>query len=305
MPTIQDQRFGVEIEVAGAERQRIAEAVAEAVEGRITAVNRPGYDATIVTDPQGREWKVQNDSSIAVIANHRGSEVVTPVLTYSDLPLLQNVVRKVKQAGALAHTSTAVHIHVDARSHTPQTLSILAKMVYKNEDLIFDALQVRPERRARFTRPMETDFINKVAKRRPKSDRSLNEFWFGQYTPHPEHYEFHRYHGLNLNNCWRDIGTVEFRYFNGTLHAGKIKSYVQFCLALSTKALNSRAASHRKVPTDNPKFNFRVWLVATLGMKGDEFKTARYHLIKYLPGNSAWRHGRPTNPKQQQIQPEL
>ncbi|MBC8465927.1 hypothetical protein H8D57_02775 [bacterium] len=80
----------------------------------------------------------------------------------------------------------------------------------------------------------------------------------------------------------------------GTLHAGKIKAYVQFCLALSARALNARSASHRKIQTDNPKFNFRVWLVSTLGMKGDEFKTARYHLTRYLPGNSAWRYGPPT-----------
>jgi len=69
---------------------------------------------------------------------------------------------------------------------------------------------------------------------------------------------------------------------------------VQLCLALSAKALNARSASHRKIATDNPKFNFRVWLVSTLGMKGNEFKTARYHLTRYLTGNSAWRYGQPT-----------
>ena len=111
-----------------------------------------------------------------------------------------------------------------------------------------------------------------------------------------------RYHGLNLNNIWRSIGTVELRYFNSTLHAGKVKSYIQLCLALSAKALNARSASHRKIPTDNPKFNFRVWLVATLGMKGDEFKTARYHLTHNLPGNSAWRYGRPNHDKDQPVQ---
>ena len=98
---------------------------------------------------------------------------------------------------------------------------------------------------------------------------------------------------MNLNNCFRDICTVEFRYFNGTLNPTKVCSWVQFCLALSAKALNARSASHKKIPTDNPKFNFRVWLVATLGMKGDEFKLARHYLTKNLTGNSAWRYGRP------------
>jgi len=295
MITIQEQKFGVEIELAGVARHIIAEAVSEAVEGRITATHRTGYDETIVTDQQSREWKIQNDGSIPYVNGIKGSEIVTPILEYSDIEMLQQVVRKVRATGAVSRISDcAIHIHVDARQHTPKSLSILAKMVYKNEDMIFDALQVHPDRHRRYTRPMDEDFIDKVVKRRPRSDRRLNEYWFGRYNPHPEHYNNHRYHGFNLNNKWRNINTLEWRYPNSTLHAGKLKAYIQLFLALSTKALNARSASHRKISTDNPKFNFRVWLVSTLGMKGNEFKTARYHLTRYLPGNSAWRYGRPT-----------
>jgi len=86
-----------------------------------------------------------------------------------------------------------------------------------------------------------------------------------------------------------DKGTVEFRLFNGTLHAGKVKAYVQLCLALSWKALAGRAARHRPTLTTNDKFTFRVWLVG-LGLKGKEFKTARKHLTADLSGSSAWRY---------------
>jgi len=168
-------------------------------------------------------------------------------------------------------------------------------MVYKNEDMIFDALKVLPERRRRYTRPMDEEFIDKVAKRKPKSFKKLNEFYFGRYIPHPPHYSQERYKGLNFVNIFRDICTLEMRYFNASLNPDKIIAYVHLCLALSTKALNARAASHRKIPTDNPKFNFRVWLVSTLGMKGDTFMTTRYYLTRNLPGNSAWRYGRPTH----------
>ncbi|HHE46387.1 MAG TPA: hypothetical protein ENL08_01620 [Bacteroidetes bacterium] len=294
MATIQEQKFGVEIEIAGVARHTIAEAVAEAVEGRITATHDYGYDATVVTDPQGREWKIQNDGSIAIVQGHRGSEIVTPILTWEDIPLLKQVIRQVKATGAIPHRSGSIHVHADGRQHTPKSLSILAKMVYKNEDMIFDALKVLPERRRRYTQPMDNEFIDKVAKRRPKSYKKLNEFYFGRYTPHPQHYSSERYKGLNLVNLWRDICTIEMRYFNASLNPNKIIAYVHLCLALSTKALNAHAASHRKIPTDNPKFNFRVWLVATLGMKGNEFKTTRYYLTRNLPGNSAWRYGRPT-----------
>ncbi|MDP8240852.1 MAG: amidoligase family protein [Candidatus Hatepunaea meridiana] len=296
MITIQEQKFGVEIEVAGVARHLIAEAVAEGTGGRITATHCTGYDTTIVTDQQEREWKIMNDGSIPYANGHRGSEIVTPILEYTDIEMLQQVVRKVRATGAIANRScTAIHIHVDGRQHTVKSLSILAKMVYKNEDMIFDALQVHPERRRRYTQPMDEEFIDKVVKRRPRSDRRLNEYWFGRYNPHPEHYNSQRYHGFNLSCKWRYLNTIEWRYPNSTLHSGKIKAYIQLFLALSAKALNARAASHRKIPTDNPKFNFRVWLVSTLGMKGNEFKTARYHLTRYLPGNSAWRYGRPTN----------
>ena len=195
MITIQEQKFGVEIEVAGVARSRIATAVAEAVQGRITATHCFGYDATVVADSQGREWKVQNDNTIPLLNGHKGSEIITPVLTYSDLELIQSVVRKVRDTGATSPSnSCGVHCHVDSQMHTPESLARLAKMVYKNEDLIFDALQVHPERRRRYTRPMDDEFIDKVAKRRPQTKEKLNEMWFGQYLAHPSHFESHRYY---------------------------------------------------------------------------------------------------------------
>ena len=178
MATIQEQRFGVEIEVAGAARHRIAEAVAEAAGGRITAATHHGYDAPLDTNARGRRWNIQSDSSLAVTAGHRGSELVTPVLSWDDIPTRKQVVRKVKASGAIAHRSGSVHVHADGRQHTPKSLSILAKMVYKNEDMIFDALKVLPERRRRYTQPMDDEFIDKVARRRPHSKQKLNEMWF-------------------------------------------------------------------------------------------------------------------------------
>jgi len=194
MVTMQEQKFGVEIELAGVPRRRIADAVAEGTGGRVTATHQAGYDATIVTDQQNRKWKILNDTSIPIINGYKGSEIVSPVLNYADIKLLQNVIRKVKATGAKAAKSCAIHIHVDAAPHDPKSLSILAKMVYKNEDMIFDALQVHPNRRRQYTRPMEVEFIDKIAKRRPQSKQKLNEMWFGRYIPHPAHYESHRYY---------------------------------------------------------------------------------------------------------------
>ena len=76
---------------------------------------------------------------------------------------------------------------------------------------------------------------------------------------------------------------MEFRLFNGTTHAGKIKAYIQFCLAISGWAIESN--DNRKYFKDCSGYTqeqkaalmMRV-LVNRLGMRGPEFKTARLHL---------------------------
>ena len=84
-------------------------------------------------------------------------------------------------------------------------------------------------------------------------------------------------------------GTIEFRLFNSTVeHAGKIKADIQLCLAVCAQALTQRAASHTKTQTTNPAYTFRTWLLR-MGMIGDEFATARKHLLENLEGNLAWR----------------
>ena len=95
-------------------------------------------------------------------------------------------------------------------------------------------------------------------------------------------------------------GTIEFRLFqfdppaegkqNG-LHAGQLKSYIQFCLALSQMAKDVKFASAKRQQNDNPKYAMRTWLLR-LGFIGDEFKTARDVLTKRLEGDTAFRQKR-------------
>ena len=66
------------------------------------------------------------------------------------------------------------------------------------------------------------------------------------------------------------------------------RSYIQFCLAISNQALTQKKASRRKTQSTNEKYTFRTWLLR-LGMIGDEFKTARLHLLKNLDGCIAWK----------------
>lgn len=122
--------------------------------------------------------------------------------------------------------------------------------------------------------------------------QELSAAWYGYQNTRPTRYDSSRYHGLNLNSLFFR-GTIEFRYFNSTLHAGEVKAYVPLGLALAANALTSKAASSKRRDLDpaTAKYDFRV-VMLRLGLIGDELKTARLHLMKRLAGSAAWKRGR-------------
>jgi len=151
-------------------------------------------------------------------------------------------------------------------------------------------LQISPERRTRWCQPVDAYFLARLNRLKPKTLPEFARVWYDDrnWERHAhEHYDPSRYHLLNLHSVFQK-GTVEFRAFNSTLHAGEIKSFIQLSLAISHQALESSSASPHRPETDNPKYTFRCWLLR-LGFIGDEFATAREHLLKHLPGNAAWR----------------
>ena len=90
------------------------------------------------------------DSSIEAIRNDGTSEpldeyrveFVTPPLNYSDIELLQNIIRKLRENGAKAHSSCGIHIHVDGANHTAVSLRRLVNFMTARQDLIYEALQI-------------------------------------------------------------------------------------------------------------------------------------------------------------------
>ncbi len=295
---LQDLRFGVEIETVGKPRDALARAIQSVVGGEVSRGGAPSfYDPWQVVDAQGRVWKVVSDASLNLVPQHLQGEVVTPVLVYDDLAKLQEVVREVKAAGARVDRTAGVHVHCDASAFDGRSLSNLAKLVYKQEPLILHALQVQQARLDRYTKPISAEFIQKVESRRPRTKDELNLIWYGFHNTNPIHYDSTRYHGVNFHAVWQK-GTIEFRWFESALHAGKVKAYVQLVLAIAAKALNCRAASSRKRSFDpaSARYDFRVFLLR-LGMIGDEFLTARKHLLSAMPGDSAFKHGRPREAK--------
>lgn len=285
--TMKTLTFGVEIETVGATRQALAAAIASVYPGATLENN---YDRVAVVLPDGRKWLVVRDGSLSGGTN---GEVVTPICTWADLEPLQAVIRALRtQAHAKVDSSCGVHVHVGvpATRFDAAAIGRLAKIVYQQEPLIFAALGVQAARAGRYTKEVDAAFISRIGASQPRSREALATTWYGNSDAQDaqrEHYHQSRYHGLNLHSIFFR-GTVEFRYFEGTLHAGQIKSWVLFCLALATKALTSKGAMARKRTFDatTSKYDFRVFLLR-LGMIGPEFKVARLHLMAKLEGSAS------------------
>ncbi len=282
-------RFGIEIETIQRTREQVAAAIHSVVGGSLRHLSYPvSHDPWEVEDLRGRKWKVVADASLSSVPRHLQAEIVSPVLTYDDIAQLQEIVRAVRRAGCKVDTRCGIHIHIDGAIFDTRKLCNLAKTFYKQEELILHALGVHAER-LRYCRRLSDDFIRTIEQRRPRTLRELNRAWYGRENTAPHHYDSSRYVTLNLHNLWYR-NTVEMRAANSTLHAGKVKAYIQFVLALAAKAVTARAASSRKreFNHESAKYDLRV-LLLRLGMIGDEFKTARHHLMANMPGDAAFK----------------
>lgn len=293
------QKFGIEIELTGITRETAAAVIAEYF-GTESCYAGTYYETYEATDRQGRIWKATYDSSIMAKKKVRGrivsaddtykTEIVSPILTYEDIPDLQGIIRQLRHKGAFTGEKCGIHIHVDASRYTPQTLRNMVNIIASKEDILYKALQIDP-RRLSYCKKVNEKLIETINKKKPKTMAELKDLWYAEdpNSNRNKHYNSTRYHGLNLHATFTK-GTVEFRLFNSTTHAGEVKAYIQFCLAVSHQALAQKSASPRRTVTDNEKYAFRCWMLR-LGLIGDEFKTCRLHFLKRLDGNSAWRHG--------------
>ena len=286
------QQFGIEIEMTGITRSMAAKVIAGYFNTTATHVGGV-YDAYTVRDGDDRQWKVVSDASLRCTdRNGRGAsklysvEFVSPICHYEDIETIQELVRKLRAAGARVNSSCGIHVHINAAPHTAKTLRNIVNIMASKEDLLYKTLRIDVARE-RYCKKMDTRFLEEMNSKPPLTLDEVKSKWYdgGDYSY--RHYDESRYRGLNLHSVFNK-GTIEFRLFNSTLHAGEVKSYIQLCLAISHQALVQKSARKTKTQSDNEKYTFRTWLLR-LGLIGDEFKTARQHLLKNLDGNIAWK----------------
>ena len=296
-----DTRFGIEVEFTGITRRKAAETVEKVLGGSVEHVGTV-YDTYKVHALDGRDWKVMRDASLTCEKKVGGAvrcasdlyscELVTPVLKYSeDIEKLQEVIRAIRKAGGFTNSTCGIHIHLDGADHTLRSIRNFLNIVYARQDLIYRALNFKIER-MRYCGKIEAGFMKRLQARNPKTMKELEDVWYeGYFESRERHYHSSRYHFINLHSFFHGHHTVELRGFNSTLHAGEVRSYIVFALALNDMALSQKNASTKKPQIENEKFAMRTWL-NRMGLVGDEFKACREHLTKNLSGSSAWRYGR-------------
>lgn len=297
---MKSQRWGIELEFTGMTRERAAKKIQKVIGGSVhnTFSDHNGW---YVLAPDGRKWKIMGDSSITVQRGGRDNqfrgeecEFVTPICTYADIPLMQDCIRALRKSGAKVNTSCGCHIHVDTALHTAQSLKNLVFLMKAKQDLIFRSVGTQRRRLNRWCMPIEDKLVDNIKgiKKDQLDKQALENTWYNTYCPRESrdiHYNSSRYHALNLHSTWQR-GSVEFRIFEATLHAGEIRAWLNLCLAMSAQAINQKRTSPEVLDTaGNDKYAMRCWLLR-LGFIGDEWKEVREHLLKNLQGNAAWRN---------------
>lgn len=295
---LKNQLFGVEVEMTGITREKAARLVAEVLRTTPSHPESNCYHTRTIADQAARKWKIMRDSSIEAIRSDGTSEpldeyrveFVTPPLNYSDIELLQNIIRKLRENGAKAHSSCGIHIHVDGANHTAVSLRRLVNFMTARQDLIYEALQIG-DRESNWCHKLNKTLLDAMKKDKNLTKEKAEEIWYSRANDgycggiDHQHYNATRYHGVNLHSFFTK-GTVEFRLFNSTLHAGKIKAYIQFCLAVSAWAITSQEKIvFRSMDGYTPEQKVTIMrniLTHRLGLYGDEFKTCRLHLMTPL-----------------------
>lgn len=300
--------------MTGITRRRAAKAVASLFGTAIYPSRSSGnYGPCETTDNEGKTWRFVYDSSIH--ASHRVGrqqlrirddtykvELNSPKLSYSEMGKLQEVVRALRHAGAVVNGSCGMHVHVDASQHTPQSLKNALSIMYSKEDILFQALNVNESRVERWCQKVREPVLEKIRKLPTNTTMErLEQEWYEGCDGSGENHNWTRYYALNLHSVFYR-GTLEWRCFESTLHAGKVRANITLALAISAQAINQNRTVMRKTEiSENPAYTFRTFLLR-LQLIGPEYKNVREHLLSNLPGDRTWRYDKSQYPSLQNHQ---
>jgi len=208
-------------------------------------VNRfTGIESEIITDFEDtddiqyidtpRNWKAVYDGSLNLggvefktISPRFGDNIIT------DLRRLQNLNENM---GYRADKSCGVHVHFEARDFKLTEIKNLLLLMNKIEPIIFESL---PSDRQdnRFCQRLELDTSDLS---RIETLKDLTDLWYNRMSEtefSTTRYSEARYRGVNIHSRFM-LGTIEFRYHEGTHRAKPIYDWIRFCNSIMTASWN-------------------------------------------------------------------
>lgn len=99
-------------------------------------------------------------------------------------------------------------------------------------------------------------------------------------------------HALHIDDLRFELSedNISFPWFSELPVPDEIHAYSTLIAALCKMSKDQKRISATEKPVDNERYAFRCFLLR-LGFIGDEYKTDRKILMRYLPGNSAFKGG--------------
>ena len=307
-------RWGLELEITGNTRGSAAKVLQDFF-GVPYVHEGTHYDKYSVTDRKGRKWVVMSDASIIPLKKVNGAirsasdlfkdELVSPPLMISDISEYQEIIRLLRKAGFFPSETCGVHIHISSQSGlSHKTVINVLNHIHSKQDLLYKALGVNTSMsgRYRYCKRIPTELVENLKKKKPSNLSDIANIWYSTLSNLSElrgcRYPSARYHCINLCRLFPGpycYHTIEFRCYPSSLHAGKLKSFIQLS-ALIVSHCNEISKSSYK-PTvvgadESEAYKFRCWLLH-LGAIGPEFSTLRHHLLGEHFGtqSKAWRRG--------------
>lgn len=291
---MKNQKFRIEMELIGIVVYQAARYITDFLNG---SSYRDDDDSRtfMIKDSKDKQWVVLPAKAIQPLGSlplgihdrRHPFKIVSPMLQYEDIETLQEMVRTLREKNAQVNEFTRLRIQIDAKPFDVNSLCKLVTMLKQKEDLFYQALQV-PESRIRSDcQKINVDFLEQINLQKPKTMEEFKELWKQNCSELgvSENGIKHRY-ALNLDSVFH-IGTIDFLHFKSTLHAGKIKSYLQLCLAISHQALTGEQNNLLQSQDANNRETLERWL-SEMGLVGREYKSVRFHMLAHYDGTVRW-----------------
>jgi len=261
---------GFELEF-GSPNQQILSVIADAMARNNYPVTNFGRWRHTPANPS--TWDLKTDSSCGYREGVGGFEVVSPVIrTYDELVHAVKVANIVTRCGGSANRRCGLHVHIGFRQfNTPEIRERLFRFLSRYEEAFY-MLVPETRRNNPYCKPMNVRIIESVKAKHGRVDVGMA--WQDKNT------------WINFATLNR-IGTVEFRFMEGTLDPNLILNYVMFLVHVMDTIIAGKRVSWGRASAKSNRMLFFTMLqqLNLYGKKSksqdeDRAKTVRKWTVK-------------------------